>query len=316
MKNFSIIYLSLFLLLFISITIATNNANEEFPYPSSINSPGTQDQVDSPIIYSMGYIWQNTTLKANTPVASFDLSSDAIPQSLDWRTKGVVTPVKTQGHCGSCWAFSAVETIESALAITTGEAPVSLSVEQILVCCKTVVHSQCSSCMGGDPIAAYRYIQENSTGLDATTDYPYNPATDPFDPPACKAASNKPVAKVTSWAYAVPRCAGEGSCADGAKKETALMAAVAQNGPVSICIDAEHSFINYKSGIYNGPCSTKVVRQNHCVSIVGYDAQEKYWLVRNTWGKSWGEDGYIRMAMGSNLCGITNEATIVNVTMA
>ena len=209
-----------------------------------------------------------------------------------------------------------METIESALAITTGEAPVSLSVEQILVCCKTVVHSQCSSCMGGDPIAAYRYIQENSTGLDATTDYPYNPATDPFDPPACKAASNKPVAKVTSWAYAVPRCAGEGSCADGAKKETALMAAVAQNGPVSICIDAEHSFINYKSGIYNGPCSTKVVRQNHCVSIVGYDAQEKYWLVRNTWGKSWGEDGYIRMAMGSNLCGITNEATIVNVTKA
>ena len=77
MIKFSIIlYLSLFLFLFISITIATNNANEEFPYSSSINSPGTQDQVDSPIIYSMGYIWQNTTLKANTPVASFDLSSD------------------------------------------------------------------------------------------------------------------------------------------------------------------------------------------------------------------------------------------------
>ena len=99
-------------------------------------------------------------------------------------------------------------------------------------------------------------------------------------------------------------------------KEEALVAAVAQYGPVSICIDAEESFIKYKSGVYNGPCSSDVWKQNHCVSIVGYDVEEKYWLVRNTWGTGWGEDGYIRMAMGSNLCGITNEATIANVSKA
>lgn len=279
---------------------------------ATIAMPGTADPTPT---YSMGYIFQNTTERNNAPVLSVDLSAGTIPQRYDWRSKGVVTPVKEQGHCGSCWAFSAVESVESALAITTGEAPVALSVEQILVCCKTMHHSQCSSCMGGDPVAAYRYIQENSTGLDADSDYPYDPTTNPFVPPPCKAKANKPVAKVNSWAYAVPRCV-RGNCSAHDNKEIALMAVVAQHGPVSICIDAEHSFINYKSGIYNGPCSSAVIRQNHCVSIVGYDAQEQYWLVRNSWGTSWGEDGYIRMAMGSNLCGITNEATIANVTKA
>ena len=272
---------------------------------------------DAAPVYSMGYVWRNTTEKANAQVAPIDLSVGSVPQSLDWRTKGVVTPVKTQGHCGSCWAFSAVETIESALALATGEPPVPLSVEQILVCCATQHHSQCSSCMGGDPIAAYRYVQDNSTGLDSEADYPYDEHTDPFVPPPCRATSNKPVAKVNSWSYAVPRCAG-GSCLplETGDKEEALVAAVAQYGPVSICIDAEESFIKYKSGVYNGPCSSDVWKQNHCVSIVGYDVEEKYWLVRNTWGTGWGEDGYIRMAMGSNLCGITNEATIANVTKA
>ena len=264
---------------------------------------------------SMGYIWRNTTAKANAPVVSLDLSLRTAPQSLDWRDKGIVTPVKTQGHCGACWAFSAVETVESALALATGAVPVPLSVEQILVCCQTIVGSQCSSCMGGDPIAAYRYIQENSTGLDSEADYKYDQHTDPFDPPSCKARAYKPVAKVTSWAYAVPRCPGYGSC-PGVDKEPALVAAVAQFGPVSICIDAEKDFINYKSGVYNGTCSSEVIKQNHCVSIVGYDVKEQYWLVRNSWGKEWGEDGYIRMAMGSNLCGITNEATIARVTKA
>ena len=225
-------------------------------------------------VYSMGYIWRNTTEKTNAPVAHIDLSQVTVPQSLDWRTKGVVTPVKTQGHCGSCWAFSAVETIESALALATGEAPIPLSVEQILVCCRTMHHSQCSSCMGGDPIAAYRYIQENSTGLDASVDYPYDPTTNPFEPPPCKANASKPVAKVTSWGYAVPPCPGPYSCTGD--KERALVAAVAQFGPVSICIDAEPSFIKYQSGVYNGPCSSDPIRQNHCVSIVGYNVEQKY----------------------------------------
>lgn len=265
--------------------------------------------------YFMGYIWRNSTEKATAPVVKVDIS--AVPQSVDWRTKGVVTPVRQQGHCGSCWAISAVETIESALALSTGDTPVTLSVEQILVCCATQHHSQCSSCMGGDPTAAYRYIQDNSTGLDSESDYPYDPQTNPFDPPPCKASSRNPVVKVNSWSYAVPRCGG-GKCtpSETGNQEEALAAAVAQYGPVSVCIDAEKDFIDYKSGIYNGTCSTDVMRQNHCVSLVGYNLMEKYWLVRNSWGTSWGEDGYIRMAMGRNLCGITNEATIVNVSKA
>ena len=98
--------------------------------------------------------------------------------------------------------------------------------------------------MGGDPIAAFRYIKDNSTGLDSEADYPYDQHTNPFRPPQCKAPSNTPVAKVTSWAYAVPRCPG-GSCSSLERGDTeiALMAAVTQYGPVSVCIDAEDNHV-------------------------------------------------------------------------
>ena len=269
--------------------------------------------------HATGYRWQNSSLK--DAVYLYELDADMIaatPQSTDWRGK-LAGPVRTQGGCGGCWAISAVEQVESAYAKAKGSRGASdfqqLSVEQVLVCCGNNFKT-CDGCMGGDTTYAYEYLK-NSSGIDTEADYPYDQHTDPFDPPKCKARSFKSVAKLSSWGYAVPRCTG-GDCdmdAVAANKETQLATVVANHGPVSICIDAATSFHNYKGGIYDGPCSSKVGDLNHCVQIVGYDLDAKYWLVQNSWGPQWGESGYIRFAMGKNLCGLTDEATIANVSL-
>eukprot|EP00949_MAST-11_sp_MAST-11-sp1_P002080 g2080.t1 len=246
-------------------------------------------------------------MRDSAPVV--EVRAGSPPQSVDWTGKATTAP-KNQGSCGACWAFSATEQVESALAMATGNLQ-ELSVEQILVCCGSNI-STCSGCMGGDTIVAYKYLIERSRGLDGAADYPYDEHTDPFDPPKCKAQDYPAKVQVTNWSYAVPGCR-HGDCPPDKSKEERLAAVVAEKGPVSICINAASSFRPYSGGIYDGPCSSKVEDLNHCVQIVGYDLQEGYWKVRNSWSTDWGEAGYIRMAFGQNLCGIANEATIVTV---
>ena len=272
---------------------------------------------DASTNYATGYVWSDSPAKAQAPVLSeapnFAAALASTPSSID-----VVSPVKDQGQCGACWAFSTAENVESAFALATNTPVQKLSVEQILVCCGDDI-STCSGCMGGDPIVAYGYLQNRSAGLDSEAAYPYDPHTDPFDPPKCKADVSKPVAKVTGWSYAVPRCEG-GECAEewrtGGGAEEQLAAVVATQGPVSICIDAEKSLKNYKGGVLDpDDCSTAVKSLNHCVHLVGFDTSgdEPYWLVKNSWGEKFGEDGYFRLAYGKNACGITDEATVVHV---
>ena len=150
----------------------------------------------------------------------------------------------------------------------------------------------------------------------------FQPNTDPFDPPKCKAKDYKPAVKVTSWGYAVPRCKSNwaGNCTGWEKHEPALAAVVATRGPVSICMDATGLRKGYQSGsVWRGPpggCLSDAKRLNHCVQLVGYDLDAKTWLVRNSWGTSFGDKGYFTMEFGSNMCGVADEATIVNVTKA
>lgn len=216
------------------------------------------------------------------------------------------------------WAFSTVENVESAFAIATGTPVQKLSVEQVLVCCGDDIQT-CSGCMGGDPIVAYDYLRNRSHGLDSDAAYPYDPHTDPFDPPKCKANSSAPVVEVTGWSYAVRRCEG-GDCAESWRTsgdaEEQLAAVVASNGPVSVCIDAEASLKKYNGGILDpSDCKTSVKSLNHCVLVVGFDrsGSQPYWIVRNSWGENYGESGYFRLAYGKNACGITDEATVVHV---
>jgi len=216
----------------------------------------------------------------------------ALPDTVDWREEGIVTEVKDQGDCGSCWSFSTTGTLEGQHALSTGEL-VSLSEEQ-LVDCDTLINAGCN---GGWPYVALNYIKRNG-GIMSEEDYPYlSTDTEPITGP-CEFDASKVVAT----------CTGYVAVASG--DEDALQEAVATIGPISVCIDANHlRFMYYQSGVYyNENCSSDYL--DHAVLAVGYGTEngEDYWLVKNSWNADWGEDGYVKMARNrDNNCGIATE---------
>lgn len=228
----------------------------------------------------------------NVQVADFsNVSLSGLPASVDWVKKGVVTPVKDQGQCGSCWAFAAVAALEGQHALKTKKL-VSLS-EQNLVDCSWEEGNQ--GCGGGYPNDAYQYIFDNK-GLDTEKAYPYTGQ----DGQKCAFNANKVGATVTGFK----------TTASG--DEAALQKAVAQVGPISVCIDAsQQSFQEYKYGIYyENNCSK--IQLDHCVTVVGYGVKnwQMYWLVKNSWGTSWGMNGYIMIGrFDDNICGIATLAS-------
>jgi len=218
-------------------------------------------------------------------------SNFVAPNALDWREKGAVNPIKDQGQCGSCWAFSAIQGAEGAYFVGKGKL-LSLS-EQNLVDCVTA----CYGCNGGLMTAAYDYVIEHQNGkFNSETDYPYKAVTG-----TCKFDASKAVGHISSYVEIQ-----EGSESDLASK-------CAQYGPVAIAIDASHfSFQLYSGGIYKeAACSS--YNLDHGVGCVGYGAEgnTQYWIVRNSWGTSWGEKGYIRMIKDDgNRCGVATMACV------
>ncbi|KAJ4459671.1 putative Cysteine proteinase 3 [Paratrimastix pyriformis] len=215
------------------------------------------------------------------------------PAAVDWRDKNAVTPVKDQGQCGSCWAFSTVAGIEGAWAIAKNQL-VSLS-EQQLVDCATSYGNE--GCNGGLMTEGIQYVIDNK-GIDTEACYPYK-AVDG----KCK-YSTSCIGATVSGMYNVT----EGS-------ETDLADAVATRGPVSIAIDASHmSFQFYSTGVYDEKaCSAYSL--DHGVTLVGYGTDSKsgknYWIVKNSWGASWGQKGYIWMVKDKkNQCGEASMATV------
>ncbi|CAN6225943.1 unnamed protein product [Urochloa humidicola] len=216
-----------------------------------------------------------------------------VPQSVDWRGKGAVTPVKDQKDCSTCWAFAAVATIEGLHKIKTGKL-VSLS-EQEIVDCASPPGSNCNS--GGNPGVAMEWVATNG-GLTTESDYPYEDREG-----SCKLDKMRNhVVKITGAEEVEP------------DNEAALEAAVARQ-PVAVVINSVPEIQqHYKSGVFHGPCNPE--KTDHAVTVVGYGAEPgslKYWIVKNSWGDWWGEKGYIRMERRvkdkRGMCGIATFST-------
>ncbi|XP_076593393.1 pro-cathepsin H-like [Chaetodon auriga] len=209
------------------------------------------------------------------------------PESVDWRMKGnFVTPVKNQGHCGSCWTFSTTGCLESVTAIATGKL-IPLSEQQLIDCAKDFNNH---GCFGGLPSQAFEYIKY-SNGLMTEDDYPYKGYNDfcHFDP-ALAAAFVLDVVNITRY------------------DEKAMVDAVARLNPVSFAFDVTSEFMHYKEGVYtSAQCENTPDKVNHAVLAVGYGVEENntpYWIVKNSWGTAWGIDGYFLIERGKNMCGL------------
>jgi len=220
------------------------------------------------------------------------MSAEALPDTVDWRTKNVVTPVKNQGGCGSCWAFSATETLESAVAIKTGKL-FELAPQQLVSCSPDP--NDCGGtggCQGSTQQLGFNYTV--GAGAVLETSYPYKGSTGTCD----NSKTAQPVAGITGYVTVQPN------------NYTALASAVAQIGPMAITVAAGGmGWQLYHSGVYGGGIFGCGYTLDHGVGLVGYgeDKGKMYWLVRNSWGAGWGEKGYMRIQRfgeGKEPCGV------------
>lgn len=224
----------------------------------------------------------NATL-ITAPVASVKAQDTLV----DW-SGTYTTDVKDQGYCGSCWAFSAAEQIESDAMRTLG-VTYYLSEQQIVDC-----DTADGGCNGGWPTSAYSYVQSVG-GLEEESEYQYTSGTDGSSTP-CQADPSKFVVTVTDYTTV--------------SGEAQMASYVQSTGPLSIVVDAS-TWSTYTSGIMSD-CGTSI---NHAVQAVGVDTGAGYWKVRNSWGPSWGESGYIRLAYGEDMCALSYDPTATSVKL-
>jgi len=245
--------------------------------------------------FKQNYLGVVFDYESYVPVNEFvpEVSVADLPTSVDWRTKGAVTPIKNQGQCGSCWSFSTTGSTEGAWNIS-GHALVGLS-EQNLMDCSTAEGNQ--GCNGGLMDDAFKYIIKNN-GIDSEASYPYQTAQGP----KCLYTTANKAATISKYVDVA------------SKNETALQVASANVGPISVAIDASHeSFQLYKTGVYHQLLCSQT-RLDHGVLVVGYGTDatsgNDYWIVKNSWGTTWGQDGYIWMSRNkNNNCGIATSAS-------
>lgn len=227
----------------------------------------------------------SATLKGNHKLADVIL-----PEMKDWREEGIVSPVKDQGHCGSCWTFSTTGALEAAYHQAFGKF-ISLSEQQLVDCARAFNNFGCS---GGLPSQAFEYIKYNG-GLDTEEAYPYTGKDG-----SCKFSSENVGVQVIDSV----------NITMGAEDE--LKHAVAMVRPVSVAFQVIQSFRFYKSGVFTSDtCGSTSMDVNHAVVAVGYGVEDgvSYWLIKNSWGESWGDNGYFKMEMGKNMCGVATCAS-------
>ena len=230
---------------------------------------------------------------------SFSSSGTSAPASIDWRVKNAVTSVKDQGQCGSCWTFSSTGAIEGAWAISKGTL-VDFS-EQELVDCATGISYGSHGCNGGQMEGAFKFVIDNGQCTDSS--YPYTSGTTKTSG-SCEKCSS--VAHISSCSDVKPN------------DQMSLKAAVAQQ-PVAVAISADTKlFQSYSSGVItSSSCYTSL---DHGVLVVGYGAEngQDYWLVKNSWSNTWGDNGYVKIARSSStndpgICGIAMDPSFPSV---
>ncbi|CAG9858172.1 unnamed protein product [Phyllotreta striolata] len=208
-------------------------------------------------------------------------SNVSIPTEIDWRKKGAVLGVKNQGACGSCWAFSATGALEGQNAIIHNQR-IPLSEQQLLDCSGSYGNGDCD--VGGEMTDAFDYVRDH--GIESESSYPYE--AEQYE---CTASEEKTVLSIKGYKNVTTTVEG-------------LREAVATVGPISIGMYAE-PIQSYEGGIFDGFCEGET---DHGVLAVGYGESPKpYWIVKNSWGAYWGENGYFRISRKNNLCNIASE---------
>jgi len=270
----------------------------------------------------LGYSY-NPAARQLKSTGAFRYANVAAPDAIDWREKNAVTPIKNQGQCGSCWAFSATEAIESKLILATGgKYNIELSPQQITSCTPSNGTYGCLGCNGGFTEGAYEYLT-TVTGLSNSFFIPYAQSlTETTETEACPTAKvdslDGPLkelqggyAVVSGYSYATPPCTD--TCLN---QDLQKLAAALEESPVSVCVNAG-TWNDYTGGVLTAAAcgDMGIDAQDHCVGAVGFNttAPTPYWIVRNSWASTWGEQGYIYLEMAKNTCGLADDATIPEV---
>jgi len=280
--------------------VKMHNSRFNESYTLELNKFATMDNEEFKSFYN-GYNNElKKTLPKNPNVRPAYDGSVKIADSVDWRDHDLVTDVKNQGGCGSCWTFSAVVSLEGQMAKATGNL-VSLSEQDLVDCVKKQkiagsTDTCCDGCQGGLMDYAFQYLMDKQDGEEEMEIvYPYTGADG-----RCNWKSSK--------AYTDAKVTGFTDVTQG--DESSLQEAVSSVGPISVAVNANNGWQLYHSGVLT-PIWCPGSKLDHGVAVVGYgtDSGKDYWIIKNSWGKTWGESGYMRLNRGANTCGVANAAS-------
>jgi len=282
------------------VEISLHNSRQDVSYTKGINqfSDLTAEEFKS---IHLGGLVKTGMPSAATGVRNTQLlAAVELPAKVDWREKGIISPVKNQGNCGSCWAHATIEQLESYLALATGNMTI-LSVQELVSCMPNVLEcGGTGGCFGATCEMAYQWIQ--SFGLVADATMPYHSGTSGETGQCELDVANM---ERVGWLRGYETLERN--------DQASVMSHLASKGPLAIALDAS-VFHMYQGGVFEECDYDKNIEINHGVQLIGYGSNPEdgdYWIVRNSWGETWGEGGFIRLRRDSVAkCGIDKTPAI------